>query len=52
MADKKDKNQALREKLLSGKKNGWDRKEITGREEYREAVDAYCEGYKAFLKEI
>ena len=38
-------NKALKEKLLSNKKNGWDR--LSKKEEA--AVEAYCTDYKAFL---
>ena len=45
MAEKKDKNQALKEQLFSKKKNGWDRI----KPEDAAQIDAYCADYKVFL---
>ena len=40
-----DEIKELKEKLLSGRKNGYDRFDSTE----QAAMDAYCDGYKAFL---
>jgi aspartyl aminopeptidase len=40
-----DKDQAIKKKLFSRKKNGWDRIAAADAEK----IDAYCEDYKAFL---
>ncbi|MCI2056537.1 MAG: aminopeptidase [Oscillibacter sp.] len=42
-----EKNKALKEKLLSTKKNGWDR--ISAADAKK--IDAYCEAYKKFLND-
>ena len=42
-----DELKALKEKLLSGRKNGWDR---IGADEAAK-IDAYCEDYKKYLDE-
>ena len=40
-----ESNKELKEKLFSKKKNGYDRMDAAG----KAAMDAYCEGYKAYL---
>ena len=40
-----ESNKELKEKLFSRKKNGYDRMDAAG----KAAMDAYCEGYKAYL---